>query len=66
VVVFVISESPVTFYEFASFFRDSLHCREALYLDGTISSLYAPKLNREDRGPDMGPIFGVVTSAARR
>jgi len=61
---FVISESPVTFYEFASFFRDSLHCREALYLDGTISSLYAPGLSREDRGSDMGPILGVVTPLA--
>jgi len=58
---FVISESPVTFYEFASFFRDALHCREALYLDGTISSLYAPGLNREDSGSDMGPILGVAT-----
>ena len=64
-VAFVISESPVTFYEFASFFRDSLHCREALYLDGTISSLYAPSLNREDRGSDMGPMLGVVTPLAQ-
>jgi uncharacterized protein YigE (DUF2233 family) len=63
-VVFVISESPVTFYEFASFFRDALHCREALYLDGTISSLYAPSLNREDRGSDMGPMLGVAASRA--
>jgi uncharacterized protein YigE (DUF2233 family) len=63
-VVFVISESPVTFYEFASFFRDALHCREALYLDGSISSLYAPSLNREDRGSDMGPILGVAVSRA--
>jgi uncharacterized protein YigE (DUF2233 family) len=61
---FVISESPVTFYEFASFFRDSLHCREALYLDGSISSLYAPGLSREDRGSDMGPMLGVVTPPA--
>jgi uncharacterized protein YigE (DUF2233 family) len=59
-VAFVISESPVTFYEFAGFFRDSLHCREALYLDGTISSLYAPSLKREDRGSDMGPMLGVA------
>jgi uncharacterized protein YigE (DUF2233 family) len=59
-VVFVISESPVTFYEFAGFFRDALHCREALYLDGTVSSLYAASLNREDRGSDMGPILGVA------
>jgi uncharacterized protein YigE (DUF2233 family) len=61
-VVFVISETPVTFYEFASYFRDSLHCREALYLDGSISSLYAPRLGREDGGSDLGPIFGVITS----
>lgn len=60
--VFVNSEGPVTFHEFASFFRDSLHCREALYLDGTISSLYAPSLHREDRGPDIGPILGVTTT----
>lgn len=63
-VAFVISESPVTFYEFASFFRDSLHCRDALYLDGTISSLYAPSLKREDRGSDMGPMLGVATTAS--
>lgn len=63
-VVFVISESPVTFYEFANFFRNALHCREALYLDGTISSLYAPSLNREDRGSDMGPILGVAVARA--
>jgi uncharacterized protein YigE (DUF2233 family) len=63
-VVFVISEYPVTFYEFASFFRDSLHCREALYLDGSISSLYAPGLNRDDRGSDMGPMLGVVAARA--
>jgi uncharacterized protein YigE (DUF2233 family) len=63
-VVFVISEAPVTFYEFASYFRDSLHCREALYLDGSISSLYAPRLGREDAGSDLGPIFGVIASGA--
>jgi uncharacterized protein YigE (DUF2233 family) len=57
---FAISESPVTFYEFAGFFRDSLHCREALYLDGSISSLYAPRIGRDDHDSDMGPMFGVV------
>jgi len=65
-VVFAISESVVTFYEFASYFRDSLRCREALYLDGSISSLYAPGLNREDHGSDMGPILGIVGSQSRR
>jgi uncharacterized protein YigE (DUF2233 family) len=59
-VAFVISEEPVTFYEFAGYFRDHLHCREALYLDGTISSLYSPQLGREDHWSDMGPMLGVV------
>ncbi len=62
--VFAISDSPVTFYEFAGFFRDALHCREALYLDGTISSLYAPSLHREDSGSEMGPILGVAAARA--
>lgn len=63
-VVFAISEAPVTFYEFAGFFRDSLHCREALYLDGSISSLYAPRIGRDDHGSDLGPMLGVVASGA--
>ena len=58
--VFVISESPVTFHEFAVYFRESLGCSEALYLDGSISSLYAPRLGREDHWSNMGPIIGVT------
>jgi len=38
-VVFVISEEPVNFYEFALLFRDKLHCKNALFLYGTISIL---------------------------
>ncbi len=37
--VFAISESPVNFHTFARLFRD-LGCRDALYLDGTISQFY--------------------------
>ena len=59
-VIFVISDSPVTFYDFARFFLDKLRCREALYLDGSISSLYAPSVGREDHGRDLGPMFGVT------
>ena len=43
-VAFVISNDPVTFGRFAQFFRDELHCSNALYLDGTISSIYAPSI----------------------
>jgi uncharacterized protein YigE (DUF2233 family) len=39
-VLFVVSESPVNFHTFASLFRDKLGCRDALYLDGSISQFY--------------------------
>jgi uncharacterized protein YigE (DUF2233 family) len=60
VAIFVISEQPVNFYEFATVFRDSLHCLDALYLDGTISSLYSAGLNRHDERMDLGPILALM------
>lgn len=39
-VVFAVSETPVTFHAFAGVFRDKLGCRDALYLDGTLSQIY--------------------------
>jgi uncharacterized protein YigE (DUF2233 family) len=39
-VVFAVSESPVNFHSFAQLFRDKLDCRNALYLDGSISQFY--------------------------
>lgn len=39
-VLFAISETPVNFHTFARLFRDKLGCRNALYLDGTLSQLY--------------------------
>jgi len=41
-VIFAISDDPVEFYDFAVYFRDTLHCPDALYLDGTISALLTP------------------------
>jgi uncharacterized protein YigE (DUF2233 family) len=60
VVLFVISEDAVTFREMALFVRDTLGCREALYLDGTISSLFDRKSGRADARAKLGPIFAVV------
>lgn len=57
--VFVISTKPVTFYEFATAFVD-LGCTDALYLDGSVSSLFAPKLGRRDSGRGLGPILYVT------
>ena len=58
--VFVISDTPVNFHLFASFFRDFLGLPQALYFDGRISRLYAPSLGRADIGFRMGPMVGVL------
>jgi uncharacterized protein YigE (DUF2233 family) len=58
-VYFVISEEPVTFTAFGRMFRDDLKTRNALYFDGSISSLYAPSVNRADRFMPVGPIVAV-------
>ena len=47
-VTFAIADDPVTFDTFARLFRDGLGCQNALFLDGSVSSLYAPELNRDD------------------
>jgi uncharacterized protein YigE (DUF2233 family) len=39
-VVFAVSETPVNFHTFGRLFRDELGCRDALYLDGSISQIY--------------------------
>jgi uncharacterized protein YigE (DUF2233 family) len=63
-VIFAISEEPVTFHAFAQLFRDRLNCPNALYLDGSVSSLYAPNLNRrDDPTRPIGPIVAVTAPA---
>jgi uncharacterized protein YigE (DUF2233 family) len=62
-VFFVLADTPVTFHAFAAFFKDELKTPNALFLDGTISRLYAPELSRSDEGFPMGPIVGVVADA---
>lgn len=61
-IVFVMSEERVNFDELARFFRDELKTPNALFLDGSISSLYAPEMQRADWFHAMGPIIGVVIS----
>jgi uncharacterized protein YigE (DUF2233 family) len=59
-VYFAISDGAVNFHSFARFFRDRLGCANALFLDGSISGLYAPELKRDDGWPPFGPIVGAV------
>ncbi|MEO6951106.1 MAG: phosphodiester glycosidase family protein [Polyangia bacterium] len=63
--VFVISDDPVTFWELATLFRDTLGCKNALFLDGTVASLYAPELHRKDDAFPLGPILGIVERPSR-
>lgn len=61
----VISDEPVTFYEFASLFKDQLGCPNALFLDGGVASaLYSPDLDRKDQ-QDMGVMIGAVSKAVK-
>jgi uncharacterized protein YigE (DUF2233 family) len=57
---FVISENAVTFWEFASLFRDDLKTENALFFDGSVSSLYAPEIGRNDGFLPLGPMVGAV------
>jgi magnesium transporter len=59
-VVFAISQEPVNFFEFATVFRDALHCPSALYLDGAISRFFPgdPKVQGASR--EFGGILAVT------
>ncbi len=59
VAVFAISNGTVTFHAFARLFRDALGCDNALFLDGSISSLLAPAIGRNDDYWNLGPMIGV-------
>lgn len=58
--IFAISKVPVSFFQFASLFRDKLGCRDALYLDGSVSTLYAPSLGRTSQWVSLGPMVAVT------
>lgn len=60
---FVISDEPVSFGKLARYFRDTLHCRNALFLDGSVSSLWDPEHGRVDGGPPLGPLIVIEKSA---
>jgi len=56
---FAISNEPVNFHDFGTLFRDVLQTPNALYFDGAISRLYAPAINRDDFGFQLGPMIAV-------
>lgn len=71
-VVFAVSEVPVTFHAFARLFRDALGCRDALYLDGTLSRIYTAQEGYAGAPPvmvkpyaAMFAVFGESAAAER-
>lgn len=60
---FAISEAPVSFGRFARLFRDRIGCKDALYLDGSVSGLWDPAADRLDDRAPLGPI--VVAEQSR-
>lgn len=59
-VKFVISDTPVSFYDFADLFKSQLGCDNALFLDGgSASALYSPALKRND-AQYMGVMIAVT------
>ncbi len=59
--VFVISEQPCNFYDFATVFKVYLNCKNALYLDGAISEMYLQTKSRKvgDGGGALGPVISI-------
>ncbi|HEY0014009.1 MAG TPA: phosphodiester glycosidase family protein [Allosphingosinicella sp.] len=57
---FVISDDPVSFGRFARLFRDVLKCRDALFFDGNVSSLWDPAAGRRDAHSEVGPMIFVL------
>jgi uncharacterized protein YigE (DUF2233 family) len=62
--VFVISESAVSFGKLARFLRDKHQVRDALFFDGSVSSLWDPANNRMDSFAELGPMVVVFRPSA--
>ena len=63
--LFVISEDAVSFGKFARFFRDALKTPNALYFDGSVSSLWDPANGRQDASAPLGPIIVALRPARK-
>jgi prepilin-type processing-associated H-X9-DG protein len=57
--MFVISNDMVSFGKFARLFRDELKTGNALYFDGSVSSLWDPTSGRMDSFVPIGPMVVV-------
>ena len=58
--IFVISEDAVSFGKLARFYRDRLKVRDALFLDGSVSSIWDPADHRMDSHVEFGPMVVAI------
>ncbi len=61
-VVFALSKVPVNFYDFAEYFKE-LGCKNALYMDGFVSRMYAPQKQWTQTDGDFGVMIGIATAS---
>jgi len=54
-VIMVISDTKVNFYDFAFLYKSVLGCENALYLDGAISKMYIKGEKNKDLSGELGP-----------
>jgi len=59
-VVLARSRAPINFHDFAQQLREKIGCRDALYLDGSISQLYP--FGKNSFGPDFATMIGATIS----
>lgn len=57
--VFIISQNDVSFYDFASTFKDYYKVKNALYLDGVISKMYHPSISNKMPNGEFSIIISV-------
>jgi uncharacterized protein YigE (DUF2233 family) len=57
-IALVRSRSAINFYDFARQLRDKLGCRDALYLDGSVSQLYP--FDKDKLGPGFAAMIGAT------
>jgi uncharacterized protein YigE (DUF2233 family) len=58
-VVFAMSKTEITFYDFAKYFQ-SLGCKNALYFDGYVPRTYLPEKNWVQTDGNFGVMIGIT------
>ena len=59
--ILVKSRFPINFHDFSQLLRDKLGCRDALYLDGSVSQLYP--YDNGNFGPNFAAMIGATVPA---